>query len=87
MIDDEGLPKILVCAQIASLRRHANDAETKWLTSSGWQHTSSTPGSYWLWMKEWDGKTFLVEQATAARIQETWDRQEDARLHPEKYED
>jgi hypothetical protein len=56
-------------------------AEAKWqgeqlsfrvdvfLRSRGWKHTSSTPGSYWLWGKTIDGKTLWVDQAHALGIE------------------
>jgi hypothetical protein len=39
------------------------------LRSRGWEHTSSTPGSYWLWGKTIDGKAFWVDQAHALGIE------------------
>lgn len=69
------------------MRREADDAEHKWLRDKGWSETSQTPGCYWMWLMEWGGKTLLVNQQTAARIQAIWDADEDARLHPERYED
>lgn len=46
--------------------RHEAEAH---LRKSGWKHTSSTPGCYWMWEKEMDGRVFLVEFETAMRIQ------------------
>lgn len=59
----------------------------KWLESRGWRRTSATPGSFWMWFKEWDGKTFMVNDDTAERIQRHFDAEEDFRQHPEEYED
>jgi hypothetical protein len=56
-------------------------AEAKWqgeqlsyrvdafLRSRGWKHTSSTPGSYWLWHKTIDGVPMYVDQAHALGIE------------------
>ena len=44
-----------------------------WLRSRGWEYICKTPGSYWMWQREWDAKTFLVHTCTARRIQEYWD--------------
>jgi hypothetical protein len=62
------------------------DKREKWLRSRGWVSTSATPGSYWMWQKDWDGKTFLVDNDTATRIQEFWDREEDCKQHPDNYD-
>lgn len=72
--------------EIQRLRARADNKQNNWLVRRGWEHTSSTPGSYWMWRKEWEGKTFLVEEQTAARIQEHCDREADYQLHPEDYE-
>lgn len=73
--------------RIEYLHQRLEWREQAWLRSRGWTYTSSTPGCYWMWMKEWDGKTFLVSQDTAARIQGYWDADADAEAHPEEYED
>jgi len=39
------------------------------LRKNGWKHTSDTPGCYWMWEKEIDGRVFLLEFETAMRIQ------------------
>ena len=39
------------------------------LRGHGWVHTSSTPGYYWMWKREIDGVTYMVERTTAIRIQ------------------
>lgn len=46
--------------------RHAAEAH---LRSRGWKHTSSTPGSYWMWVAEIDGQKFMVDFIAAMRIQ------------------
>jgi hypothetical protein len=46
---------------------HETDAM---LRRSGWAHTCSTPGSYWLWERLLDdGRTILVDRALAVSIQ------------------
>ena len=39
------------------------------LRKRGWNHTSSTPGSYWLWNKVIDGKSLYVDQGHALSIE------------------
>ncbi len=39
------------------------------LRSSGWKTTCKTPGSYWMWEKEVEGRHYLVDRDTAIRIQ------------------
>lgn len=56
--------------EVYRLRRDADDEVESALTKAGWEHTSSTPGSYWMWVKEIDGRSYCVPLATAARIQE-----------------
>lgn len=41
----------------------------KYLRRTGWEYTCSTPGSYWMWEKELDGRVLLVGEPTAFRIQ------------------
>jgi hypothetical protein len=71
-------------AQTASESTHIQQTA---LRAAGWKHTSSTPGSYWMWEKEMEGKTYLVDQATAVRIQENLDREAYAAQYPEEFED
>ena len=77
----------LECRNIEWAKQQLAYREEKWLRASGWQQTCSNPGSYWMWQKDWDGKTFLVNTATAANIQSIWDSERDALAHPEDYED
>jgi len=39
------------------------------LRSRGWKHTSSTPGSYWLWHKTIDGVPLYVDRDHALGIE------------------
>ena len=43
------------------------------LRSRGWGHTSSTPGSLWLWTKRIAGKTYYVDRASAMRMEASLD--------------
>jgi hypothetical protein len=40
-------------------------ATADFLRSRGWKSTSSTPGCYWLWTREWKGMTLMVSQDMA----------------------
>jgi hypothetical protein len=40
-----------------------------YLRSKGWRNTSKTPGCYWMWLREIDGVTYMVERDHAVRIQ------------------
>lgn len=52
----------------------------KFLRSRGWKHTSSTPGCYWLWEREWKGKTLLVSRDLALSMEDQFEgeRQDEA---------
>lgn len=39
------------------------------LRSKGWKHTSSTPGSFWMWEREINGRVLLVDKDHALAIQ------------------
>lgn len=52
------------------------------LRASGWKHTSSTPGSYWMWEREIEGRIFLVEFESAMRIQAYYEAEERYRNDP-----
>lgn len=41
----------------------------KYLMDTGWKHTSSTPGCYWMWCKKVDDVTYMVEEYMAVKIQ------------------
>jgi hypothetical protein len=41
------------------------------LRKCGWTHTSSTPGSLWLWTKLIDGHAFYVDRDTAVAMQKS----------------
>jgi hypothetical protein len=54
-------------------KNNYDDTAREYLTSSGWNYTSSTPGFFWLWKTEWDGQTILVEQDLAVSMQKELD--------------
>ncbi|WP_437310115.1 hypothetical protein [Sorangium sp. So ce388] len=37
--------------------------------AKGWKHTSSTPGSFWMWEREINGRVLLVDKGHALAIQ------------------
>ncbi len=74
-------------ARLEWRREELEREEAGWLRKSGWSYKSQTPTCHWMWLKEWDGKTFMVDQKTASRIQAHWDAEADARAHPELYGD
>ena len=61
--------KVETYQDIQDLRFDLSTAEAHWLRRNGWKSTSSTPGCIWLWEKEWQGKTLLVEQKFAVTLQ------------------
>jgi hypothetical protein len=77
----------LPSVKLETIRNRLDNECSKWLRLRGWQYTSSTPGSYWMWTKEWDGKHFLVDEKTAERIQDGWDRSEYVKQHPDEFRD
>lgn len=77
----------LPATAIRYVRAQLDARESNWLKDRGWKYSCATPGFYWMWTREWEGKTFLVDQKTASRIQSGWDTTEDNRLHPLDYED
>lgn len=56
------------------LEQDAFDVTANALRRAGWNYTSQTPCSVWMWQKEIGGKLFSVSQETAAEIQEKLDR-------------
>lgn len=41
-------------ANIASLKEDVQEAESDYLRAHGWQQTSLTPGSYWMWRRSFE---------------------------------
>ena len=48
------------------------------LRRAGWEHTSSTPGSYWMWQREINGQKLLVDKEHALSIQAHLEAEADA---------
>lgn len=56
--------------EINSMHEDAGIEEQKLLTERGWEYTSDTPGSVWLWEKKLaDGRTLLVNTDTALTLE------------------
>jgi hypothetical protein len=55
--------------RIADLRCNLDMAEMALLNERGWKHTSSTPDHCWRWVKEFDGKTLMIDRAQALHIE------------------
>lgn len=49
-------------------------AETCYLQNAGWHHTSSNPIFIWMWEKEWNGRTFMMDRRHALLIQNALER-------------
>jgi hypothetical protein len=62
----------LVCAVDAAIQKEFLDYRiAAYLRKKGWKHTSSTPGSIWLWEKKLDDdRTVLVDTKAAIHMQE-----------------
>ncbi len=58
-----------VWLKIEQLNADLEEARPRFLRLSGWRNTSSTPGCYWLWVKEFDGIQYAVDESTAIRIE------------------
>lgn len=69
MTKSEALEFYEAIKQAENLREQAVILEDDALREAGWESTSSTPGSY-LWKKEFDGKSFLVERSMALSLQQ-----------------
>ena len=53
---------------IDDAREQLRFAEEAWLRKQGWEHTSSTPGSYWLWDRDIGGRRVLVDTNMAIKM-------------------
>ena len=51
-----------------------NDRKDAYLRDRGWRQTSDNPGSYWLWSREFNGRTYMVERDFAVTLQDRIDR-------------
>jgi hypothetical protein len=68
--------------EIQDQRSSTEDRLNIWLRNNGWEHTSSTPGCYWMWRKN----EFFCDTATAERIESHFTALEYGRLHPELFD-
>ena len=55
--------------QFEHLRSQLEFRVDAWLRERGWKSTCETPGSYWLWQKTIDGKTYVTSKDLAERIE------------------
>lgn len=63
-----------IVTRIEDKKRQIEAFEREYLQVNGWKETSSkTPGSYWMWYREWEGRTLMAHQAQAMSIQERID--------------
>ena len=69
-----------VSNRIESLRREADDLRDEWLCANGWERTSQTPGSYWMWRR----REFFCDVDTAERIQKFQSAAAYFAIHPER---
>jgi hypothetical protein len=77
----------LTCIQIESQTRKIKDSTEAYLRSKGWEHTSSTVGSRWMWFKTVEGRHYGCATDDAFRIQSNIDREEYANAHPGEFEE
>lgn len=66
--------------RIEELRREAENLRDNWLRKCGWEHTSKTPGCFWMWRKD----EFFCDAETAERIQRMQTANEYFKAHPER---
>lgn len=77
----------LECNQINAAEQALVGRKEKYLRTKGWEHSSSTPGSRWMWFKEVDGRHYGCGADDAFRIQKSIDSRDYASAHPEEFED
>lgn len=46
--------------------------QNNYLRERGWNYTCDTPGAYWLWEKEIDGKRWTADAGLAIGMQRRW---------------
>jgi hypothetical protein len=77
----------LTCVQIEATRTALRQRTEAYLSAKGWEHTSQTVGSYWMWFKTVGGRQYGCSTEDAFRIQDNIDREEYADAHPEEFND
>lgn len=55
--------------RLENLASQLDVAQSSYLQRNGWVHISSTPACTWMWVKEWRGKTIMVDQSSALHMQ------------------
>jgi hypothetical protein len=59
--------------EIASAQEDIGYKINSYLRQRGWEHTSTTPGCYWMWKRTIDGVVYMVDTDAAVRIQGTFE--------------
>jgi len=62
--------------EIASEIEQLGFDQDRYLREHGWNYTSNTPGCFWLWTREWDGKVLAVSKELALRMQHVMEEYE-----------
>ena len=65
--------------EIEDLRSSLEHKEEKYLEEKGWTRTCDLPGSYWYWVKLYEGNTILMSRDEAVKLQsriDAWERPE-----------
>jgi hypothetical protein len=60
-------------ADIENARVSLDNVKHDFLKANGWTYTSSTPGFFWMWEKEFSGRRILVSTDHAISIQSNID--------------
>ena len=77
----------LTCIQIESTERELRSRTEAYLRAKGWEHTSQTVGSCWMWFKAIEGRSYGCSTEDAFRIQSNIDREEYADANPGEFND
>lgn len=71
---DESLPypnsNEQILEQRQALLNEVETVERTYLRNNGWKETCQSVGSYWMWEKEIQGKTYITGTDQAIRIQQ-----------------
>ena len=77
----------LECVKITEVIDSIRHRKEAYLWATGWEASSSTPGCYWMWFKEVEGRHYGCCTDDAFRIQNNLDRSEYASAFPAEFED